>query len=172
MHTEYRLRASLIYMVCSYQALHCHQHNSSFSSITVRLTFVQSLVPHHFTYSKSSQPHTQTVSFQTNFSSIDMKSTIIAFALLAAAFGAPVRRQTGDTQTFTSALGSIAATLIEDSGDTFVNISAALARSCDQRFNACADAANGGDAGLSVAQCSTQKCTIYVQRIENGLTPS
>ena len=111
-----------------------------------------------------------------------MKSTIIASALLTAAFGTPVRRQTGDIQTFTSALGGIAATPVEDSGDpdrpfqvigdTFVNIGAALARCCDQQFNACANAANGGDAGLSVAQCSTQKGTIHVQRIENGLTLS
>lgn len=96
-----------------------------------------------------------------------MKSTIITFALFAVAFGAPVRRQTDNIQTFTSALGGIAATPVEDSGnpdrpfqvkgDTFANIGAALARSCDQQFNACANAANGGNSNLSVAQCSTQK---------------
>ncbi|KAF2628512.1 hypothetical protein BU25DRAFT_366321, partial [Macroventuria anomochaeta] len=78
-------------------------------------------------------------------------------------------------QTLTSALGGIGTTLVEDSGnldrpfqvkgDTFVNIGAALARSCDQQFNACANAASGGDATLSVAQCSTQKdqCSASIQ---------
>lgn len=103
-----------------------------------------------------------------------MKSTIIAFAIFAAAFGAPVRRQTGDLQTFTGALGGIAATPVTDSGnpdrpfevkgDTFVNIGAALTRSCDQQFNACANAANGGDATLSVPQCSTQKGMVSADR--------
>ncbi|UPX17411.1 uncharacterized protein EKO05_0007768 [Ascochyta rabiei] len=96
-----------------------------------------------------------------------MKFTIFTIAIFATAFGAPVRRQTGNVQTFTSALGGIAATPVEDSGnpsrpfqvkdDTFANIGAALARSCDQQFNACANAANEGDVTLSVAQCSTQK---------------
>jgi hypothetical protein len=96
-----------------------------------------------------------------------MKSTIIAFVLFTATFGAPVRRQTGNLQTFTGALGGIAATPVQNSGnpdrpfqvkgDTFVNVGAALARSCDQQFNACSNAANGGDATLSTAQCSAQK---------------
>ncbi|KAF3048464.1 hypothetical protein E8E11_007631 [Didymella keratinophila] len=96
-----------------------------------------------------------------------MKSTIIVFALFAATFGAPIRRQTGNLQTFTGALGGIAATPAQNSGDakrpfqvkgdTFVNLSAALARSCDQQFNACANAANGGDQTLSTAQCTSQK---------------
>lgn len=96
-----------------------------------------------------------------------MRSTLIAFALFAAVFGAPVRRQAGNVQTFTGALGGVAATPVEDSGNpdrpfqvkgvTFTNIGAALARSCDQQFNACANAANGGDENLSVAQCSAQK---------------
>ncbi|KAF1831131.1 hypothetical protein BDW02DRAFT_505931 [Decorospora gaudefroyi] len=102
-----------------------------------------------------------------------MKSTLILASLFAAAFSAPtpspsVRRQTaGNFQTFTAALGGIAATPITDSGiaarpfavkgNTFVNIGAALQRSCDQQFNACANAANGGDATLSVSQCSAQK---------------
>lgn len=102
-----------------------------------------------------------------------MKSTIIAFALFATTFGAPMdRRQTGNLQTFTGALGGIAATPVQNSGDakkpfqvkgdTFVNLSAALARSCDQQFNACANAANGGDKTLSVAQCTSQKGTSMI----------
>jgi hypothetical protein len=101
-----------------------------------------------------------------------MKSTIIIATLLAAALGAPVAplqgRQAGSNfQTFTAALGGIAATPIVDSGianrkfqvknDTFVNIGAALQRSCDQQFNACANAANGGGAAFKVADCSAQK---------------
>ncbi|KAJ4993297.1 hypothetical protein SVAN01_01272 [Stagonosporopsis vannaccii] len=104
-----------------------------------------------------------------------MKFTLISFILFAVASSAPVRRQTGNVQTFTSALGGIAATPVEDSGnpdrpfqvkgDTFANINAALARSCDQQFNACANAANGGDPNLSVTQCSTQKdqCSASIQ---------
>ncbi|KAF1936155.1 hypothetical protein EJ02DRAFT_438714 [Clathrospora elynae] len=102
-----------------------------------------------------------------------MKTTIIIASLFAAAFSAPTlspyaRRQAGgNLQTFSAALGGIAATPVVDSGiadrpfqvkgDTFVNIGAALARSCDQQFNACANKANGGDKTLSVGQCSTQK---------------
>lgn len=72
-----------------------------------------------------------------------------------------------NAQTFTGALGGITATPILDSGDakrpfavkdaTFVNLSAAVQRSCDQQFNACANAANGGTAGLSTAACSSQQ---------------
>ncbi|KAI8943267.1 hypothetical protein NX059_001286 [Plenodomus lindquistii] len=110
-----------------------------------------------------------------------MKTTLIIASLFAAAFSAPTsspvaRRQAGgNLQTFTGALGGIAATPVEDSGnadrpfsvkgDTFANLSAALARSCDQQFNACANAANGGDATLSLADCSAQQdqCTAGAQ---------
>lgn len=90
---------------------------------------------------------------------------IAAFASLALA--GPMRPRQNNLQTFTGALGGIEATPVEDSGnpdrpfqvkgDTFVNIGAALQRSCDQQFNACANAANGGDETLSVSACSTQK---------------
>lgn len=108
-----------------------------------------------------------------------MKTTLIIASLLAAAFSAPTahpaaRRQAGGNfQTFSAALGGIAATPVVDSGnadrpfqvkgDTFVNIGAALARSCDQQFNACANAANGGDASLSVSACSTQQSMFILQ---------
>ncbi|KAF2655209.1 hypothetical protein K491DRAFT_599343 [Lophiostoma macrostomum CBS 122681] len=72
-----------------------------------------------------------------------------------------------NSQTFTGALGGVAATPVDDSGDakkpfsvkgdTFVNLSAALQRSCDQQFNACANLANGGDQTISVADCTAQK---------------
>jgi hypothetical protein len=101
-----------------------------------------------------------------------MKSTIIIASLFAVAFGTPIaplypRQAAGNFQTFTAALGGISATPVTDSGnadrkfqvkgDTFVNIGAALQRSCDQQFNACANAANGGDKTLSVSACSAQK---------------
>ncbi|THV47229.1 hypothetical protein BGAL_0326g00080 [Botrytis galanthina] len=70
----------------------------------------------------------------------------------------------------TSALGGIAAPPITNSGDsarpfsvngnTFVNEAAALQRSCDIQFNACADAFNGGKAdGFSIGDCQTQENT-------------
>jgi hypothetical protein len=127
-------------------------------------------------YIKTYDTHPDT-HFITN--TIKMKFTLIVAALIAAAFSAPTlspsaRRQAGTNfQTFTGALGGIAATPVTDSGianrqfqvkaDTFGNIGAALARSCDQQFNACANAANGGDATLDVGQCSSQK-GMYITR--------
>jgi hypothetical protein len=40
-------------------------------------------------------------------------------------------------------------------GNSFLNLSAALGRSCDIQHNACADAANSGK-GFTVGQCDTQ----------------
>jgi hypothetical protein len=78
----------------------------------------------------------------------------------------PHARRQNNLQPFTGAIGGEAATPVVDSGnpdrpfqvgqDTFVNIAAALQRSCDQQFNRCANAANGGGGG-SVAACQTQK---------------
>ncbi|KAH8725145.1 hypothetical protein GQ44DRAFT_749854 [Phaeosphaeriaceae sp. PMI808] len=93
-------------------------------------------------------------------------------ALIVLSFGAlssarVLYARQANSQSFTGALGGIAATPILDSGndarpfqvkgDTFVNLAAALQRSCDQQFNACANAANGGAANLSTQQCQTQK---------------
>jgi hypothetical protein len=102
-----------------------------------------------------------------------MKTTFIIASLIAATLGAPTlsasaRRQTGaNLQSFTGALAGIAATPVTDSGDankpfqvrndTFGNAKAALQRSCDQQFNGCANAANGGDESVSVQECSAQK---------------
>lgn len=94
--------------------------------------------------------------------------TLIALLPLLA-YATPVRRQ-NNLQTFNGALGGEAATPVEDSGnadrpfqvgaDTFVNIEAALARSCDQQFNRCANVANGGG-NVAFEDCNTQKdeCT-------------
>lgn len=72
-----------------------------------------------------------------------------------------------NSQTFTGALGGQEATPVLDSGDakrpfsvagdTFVNIGAALQRSCDQQFNKCANLANGGNADFSTQECQAQK---------------
>lgn len=102
-----------------------------------------------------------------------MKSTAILCTLFAVSLAAPAprnaynKRQGQNFQTFTGALGGITATPVTDSGnadrkfqvkgDTFVNIGAALQRSCDQQFNACANKANGGDQTLSVSACTDQK---------------
>lgn len=68
-----------------------------------------------------------------------------------------------------SALGGIAAPAITDSGDstrpflvngnTFVNKSAAVQRSCDIQFNACANAFNSGSAAgaFNLADCQNQE---------------
>jgi hypothetical protein len=73
-----------------------------------------------------------------------------------------------DLQPFTGALGGATATPVLNSGyatrpfivkgDTFVNISAALQRSCDQQFNACADLANNPSSGVTfgISDCQTQ----------------
>ncbi|WVQ77935.1 hypothetical protein IAT38_000015 [Cryptococcus sp. DSM 104549] len=69
-------------------------------------------------------------------------------------------------QTFTGALNGVAATPIlniggdrpfQVKGDTFVDAGAAFQRSCDQQFNGCANAANGGTGTSSVSDCSAQK---------------
>ncbi|KAF2005695.1 hypothetical protein P154DRAFT_415791, partial [Amniculicola lignicola CBS 123094] len=90
---------------------------------------------------------------------------ILSFASIALA--APLTERAANFQSFTGALGGIAATPIVDSGnpdrpfqvkaDTFVNIGAALQRSCDQQFNACANSANGGNPDLSVSACAVQQ---------------
>jgi hypothetical protein len=88
-------------------------------------------------------------------------------ALFLSAASAAVLPRQANSQSFTGALGGIAATPILDSGnagrpfsvkgDTFVNIGAALQRSCDQQFNACANVANAGKAAFSTAECTAQK---------------
>ncbi|GJE88265.1 hypothetical protein PsYK624_043480 [Phanerochaete sordida] len=69
----------------------------------------------------------------------------------------------GNLQTFTGALGGIAAPAVTAGGrnfvvannDDFVNLATALGRSCDVQHNQCADSANSGG-GFSVGQCDSQ----------------
>lgn len=99
-----------------------------------------------------------------------MKATLLTSLFLSLAlpiFTSPIiRRQ--DLQPFTGGLGGVTATPVLNSGDatrpfivkgdTFVNIGAALQRSCDQQFNACADLANSPSSGdtFGVSDCQTQ----------------
>ncbi|KAH7411432.1 hypothetical protein BKA64DRAFT_639068 [Cadophora sp. MPI-SDFR-AT-0126] len=70
-----------------------------------------------------------------------------------------------NVQTFTGALGGAAPPVIESSGDrpfsvngnTFVNIGAALQRSCAIQNNACSNAANSGALDGGVGQCGDQE---------------
>lgn len=91
--------------------------------------------------------------------------------LLLPALVAGLAIRQNNAQTFNGALAGIAATPIEDSGnpdrpfsvkgDTFVNLAAAVQRSCDQQFNACANLANGQGGGnggdVAFADCTAQK---------------
>jgi hypothetical protein len=93
-------------------------------------------------------------------------TTFAVLATIAATHARVVVRQ-ANSQSFTGALGGVEATPVLDSGnadrpfdvkgDTFVNIAAALARSCDQQFNGCANLANGGEGDFSTDDCQAQK---------------
>ena len=98
-----------------------------------------------------------------------MQPTLLLTLLLAStstALSIPLAsKRQANLQSFAGNLGA-AATPIVDSGnedrpfqvggDTFVNLAAALQRSCDQQFNACANQANSG-ADFSTAECQAQK---------------
>ena len=104
-------------------------------------------------------------------------SALLVLSVAALSNARILRVRQANAQSFTGALGGIAATAIVDSGnadrpfqvkeDTFVNLGAALQRSCDQQFNACANAANGGAADFSTQECQAQKgesCFLIVER--------
>jgi hypothetical protein len=95
-------------------------------------------------------------------------TAITVLATMAVARAAVLPRQAANSQSFTGALGGIKATPVVDSGnaarpfsvkgDTFVNIGAALQRSCDQQANGCMNLVNGGGAaGIKGADCQAQK---------------
>jgi hypothetical protein len=104
-------------------------------------------------------------------------STIVLFSVAALSSARVLHFRQANSQSFTGALGGIAATPILVSGnadrpfsvkgDTFVNLGAALQRSCDQQFNGCANAANSGNGNFSTQECQTQK-----GKLENRETPS
>ncbi|OCL10363.1 hypothetical protein AOQ84DRAFT_374982 [Glonium stellatum] len=83
----------------------------------------------------------------------------------AASIQALVVPRAQNLQTFSGTLGGAATPVVNSgdstrpfsvNGDTFVNLAAALQRSCDQQFNACANQANSG-ASFSTADCQTQE---------------
>lgn len=70
----------------------------------------------------------------------------------------------GNLQTFTGALGGITAPAVTAGGrgfvvannDSFLNVAAALGRSCDVQHNQCANLANSGGQSFTVGDCDTQ----------------
>ena len=94
-------------------------------------------------------------------------STLLVLGIAALTNARAVWVRQNNAQTFTGALGGVAATPVLDSGianrpfsvkgDTFVNLSGALQRSCDQQFNGCANLANGGNGNFSTQECQAQK---------------
>ncbi|KAF1977380.1 hypothetical protein BU23DRAFT_295494 [Bimuria novae-zelandiae CBS 107.79] len=98
-----------------------------------------------------------------------LTAALALFSVVALTNALAIRQ--ANSQTFTGALGGIAATPILDSGNadrpfsvggaTFVNLSAALQRSCDQQFNGCANLANGGSQEVAFADCQAQKGMLF-----------
>ncbi|OBT68592.1 hypothetical protein VE03_01747 [Pseudogymnoascus sp. 23342-1-I1] len=104
---------------------------------------------------------------------VQVTSTITVDA--SGATQAPVATAAGDAatdatagtnvQTFTGAIGGAAPAITETAGDrpftvngnTFVNIGAALQRSCDIQNNACFNAVNSGELSGGTAQCQDQQ---------------
>ncbi|KAL6811534.1 hypothetical protein J3E69DRAFT_377572 [Trichoderma sp. SZMC 28015] len=82
----------------------------------------------------------------------------------ASSGSAPSTASGNNVQTFTGSLGGPAPPVVSGTGNrpfsvngnTFVNIGAALGRSCDIQHNACADAANSGQLSGGVGQCDDQ----------------
>ena len=71
-----------------------------------------------------------------------------------------------DVNAFTGAVGADPIPIENDptaerpftvNGDTFLNAGAAIQRACDVQKNQCANAANGGDATISVSDCDAQQ---------------
>ncbi|KAK3939602.1 hypothetical protein QBC46DRAFT_143067 [Diplogelasinospora grovesii] len=95
-------------------------------------------------------------------------TTLATQTTAAAAAAAAVTDAASGTnvQAFTGTLGGAAPPVVSVAGsarpfsvngNTFVNIGAAIQRSCDIQQNACADAANSGQLAGGVGQCATQQ---------------
>ncbi|KAJ4854762.1 uncharacterized protein T069G_10320 [Trichoderma breve] len=82
----------------------------------------------------------------------------------ASSGSAPSTASGNNVQTFTGSLGGPPPPVVSGTGNrpfsvngnTFVNIGAALGRSCDIQHNACADAANSGQLSGGIGQCDDQ----------------
>ncbi|KAF9815272.1 hypothetical protein IEO21_04635 [Rhodonia placenta] len=96
----------------------------------------------------------------------DVVSATAAATTTAAAAAATSAASGANLQTFTGALGGVAAPAVTaggrgfevagETGDSFLNVAAALGRSCDVQHNQCADAANSGGQSFTVGDCDTQ----------------
>ncbi|KAI1656777.1 hypothetical protein F4813DRAFT_390482 [Daldinia decipiens] len=84
----------------------------------------------------------------------------------ASSSGATATATTGNNvNAFTGSVGSAPVPVISSTADKpfsvngaeFLNLGAAIQRACDVQKNACANAANGGDATVSVADCEAQQ---------------
>jgi hypothetical protein len=117
----------------------------------------------HFSHSLSQHSFDTILEFPIN---MKFSAAVALFASFAAIRARVIFRQ-ANAQSFTGALGGVEATPVLDSGnadrpfsvkgDTFVNVAAALQRSCDQQFNGCANLANAGQADFSTEDCQAQK---------------
>jgi hypothetical protein len=157
-----------------FQSFQAYSFSSSHSLVAVQSCYTSSLYTHFFfpTNSPPRSPKMLCTPLLTLLATLSLTSARVLYTRQTA--------QAANSQPFTGALGGIAATPITVSGvagrpfavkaDTFVNIGAALQRSCDQQFNACANVANAGGAAFSTQECSAQKskCS-YAWMIREGV---
>lgn len=100
----------------------------------------------------------------------------------ASSGSAPSTASGNNVQTFTGSLGGPPPPVVSGTGNrpfsvngnTFVNIGAALGRSCDIQHNACADAANSGQLSGGVGQCDDQntQCKAAASGASNTNAPN
>lgn len=111
------------------------------------------------------------VASATDVASASAATSVAVVATTAAAAVSTSAASGQNLQTFTGALGGLPPAVAvggrgfavagEDaSTESFLNLSAAIQRSCSVQHNTCADAANSGStAGLTVSQCDAQETT-------------
>ncbi|TFY52660.1 hypothetical protein EVJ58_g9887, partial [Rhodofomes roseus] len=91
-------------------------------------------------------------------------ASVTGTSAAATATASTAASASGNLQTFTGALGGIAPPAVTAGGrgfvvannDDFVNVAAALGRSCDVQHNQCANAANSGSQSVTVSDCDQQ----------------
>ncbi|RKU46986.1 hypothetical protein DL546_007510 [Coniochaeta pulveracea] len=94
-----------------------------------------------------------------------MLATLTSSATVATSTVSPDTTTSNNVQKFTGTLGGAPPPIVSGTGNrpftvngnTFVNIGAAIQRSCDVQHNACANAANSGTISGGVGQCETQQ---------------
>lgn len=106
-----------------------------------------------------------TCSVVTTTVAADVASSMLATLTSSATVATSTVASGTNVQKFTGTLGGPAPPVVSSSGarpfavngNTFVNIGAAIQRSCDIQHNACANAANSGALSGGVGQCETQQ---------------